>query len=178
MFLLNIAEDYQLIISCSIGVSRNTHTYTHESEPFLEGENYTWHDMDWCKYSNYFHSACSLTVGLKRVLNKLVFHILIGAWLKVTWRRSEIDTNLINMVTKYFKCISPQRKCWGTFYCIIITLYKVLRKNKLSLFFRSIFDLQSLYFNVSVTACISAIQLPFRLLNFRWIKGELSELCW
>lgn len=133
VFLLYIAEDYQLIISYSICVSRNTHTYTHERELFLEGENYPWHDVDWCKYSNYFHSACSLTAGMKRALNRLLFCILVALCLQVTRRRSEVDKNLINKVSKYSKWISLQSKSWGTFYCIIIALRRILRKKKQSL---------------------------------------------
>ena len=81
----------ELILPCSsIYVNRNTHAYIYTQnicELILEGENYPWHSTDWCKYSSYFHSACSLTVGLKRVLNKPLFHILVAACLKVFWRR-------------------------------------------------------------------------------------------
>lgn len=153
MFLLCISEDYELIISYSISMSRNTHTHTHESELFLEDENYPWHDMDWCKYSNYFHSACSLTAGLKRALSKPLFCILVAGCLEVTWRRSEVDTNLINKVSKYSKWICLQSKWWGTFYCIIISLCRVLRKktNKLSIFFRSrLFDFKNFCILMSV----------------------------
>lgn len=129
VFLLYIAEDYQLIISCSICVSRNTHTYTRVKvscslkvriTPDMTGIDVT--------YSNYFHSACCWTVGLKRALNKSLLCILVAVCLIVTWRRSKVDTNLINKVSKYSKWISLQSKWWGTFYCVIITLYRVLRK--------------------------------------------------
>lgn len=87
-FILYIAEDDQLIIPCSsMWTETHMHLYTHKRELFLEGENYPWQGMDWCKYSIYFHSACSLTVGLKRALNKPLFHILLAACLKVSWRR-------------------------------------------------------------------------------------------
>lgn len=129
VFLLYIAEDNQLIISYSICVSRNTHTHTHESELFLEGKNYPWRDMDQCKYSNYFCSACGGTVGLKRALNKLLFCILVAVCPKVT-SRSEVDINPINKVSKYSKWIRLQSKWWGTIYYIKITLYRVLSKKK------------------------------------------------
>lgn len=128
VFILYIAEDDQLIIPCSsISANRNTHAriYTQKkSELFLEGENYPWHGMDWCKHSSYFHSACSLTVGLKRALNKPLFHILVAFFLKSLleegWNKSEVETNLINKESKYSKWISLQSKQWEAFYWLII----------------------------------------------------------